>query len=354
MDLMEKLRDKLAEKSFSDPKFQQSREVHMKAFGPILEPAFKDNTVAKIHLTAALNQIGRGDCQSGLMSLKKVHPLCQNDADYAAFFYFMGLAAERSGDALNARQFYIRANEFGHKFYLPYMKVAKEAHASGVFESAAENYRKAIECLNAGDAETIPQFHRLSVSARSNLGSCLTMMHCYDEAEALFDEAQNIQPGMTDLASPRAILYAAKGDKTRVSEQIALLKKDNSAFLPQTAVMTNDILSGKHAHFSALPPERELIAPFWQWFEETEKQLIQALRDQENEKFLSLLAEKLRPIFPFMERELEFGVMFNRDFTHFDVDMADFFCISLNKGYEELLAACPDPLKARWAFKIVH
>ncbi len=354
MGIMEKLRDRLAEKSFNDPNFQESWQVHMKAFGPILEPAFKNNIVARIHLTAALNQISRGDCEAGVQTLKKVHPLCQDDADYAAFFYSMGLAAERSGDPPNARQFYIRANQFDHKFYLPYLKVAKEAHTSAVFEIAAENYRKAIDCLNAGDSESIPQFHRLCVSARSNLGSCLTMMHLYDEAEALFDEAQNILPSMTDLASPRAILYAAKGDKTKVSEQLALLQKDKSAFLPQISVMTNDILSGKHAHFSALPPERELIAPFWQWFEETEEQLIQALRDQENEKFLSLISEKLRPIFPFMERDLEFGVMFNRDFTQFDVDMADFFAVALREGYQELLAACPDSLKTRWMFQIVH
>lgn len=354
MGLMEKLRDKLVEKSFNDPKFQQSWEVHMKAFGPILAPAFKDNTIAKIHLTAALNQISRGDCQNGLMSLKKVHPLCHEDADYAAFFYFMGLAAERSGDPHGAREFYLRANEFNHGFYLPYMRAAKYAHTSADFDTAVENYRKAIECLSISSADSIPQFRQLSASARSNLGSCLTMMHRYDEAEALFDEAQSILPDMPDLASPRAILYAAKGDQAKVSQQLSLLEKSKSALLAQTAAMTGEILSGKHAHFAALPPRRELIAPFWQWFEKSEEELIRLLREQENEKFLSALTEKLQPLFPFIKRELEFGVMCSSDFTRFDMDLADFFTVSLSRGYEELLAACPDALKTRWTFKIVH
>ena len=354
MGVMEKLRDNLAEKSFHDPKFQQSWEIHMKAFGPILEPAFQDNAAAKVHLTAALNQISRGDTKNGLLSLKNVQPLCKDDADYAAFFYFMGLNSERSGDARGAHRFYLRANEFNHQFYLPYMRAAKYAHTSADFETAAQNYRKAIECLNTGDDETIPQFQRLCVSARSNLGSCLTMMHRYAEAEILFDEAQRILPNMADLASPRAILYAAKGDKAKVSQQLSLLEKSKSPFLAQTAVMVDEILSGRHAHFSAVPPERELIAPFWQWFEEMEEQLIQALRDQESEKFLSLLSERLQPIFPFVKRELEFGVMHSREYAQFNVDLADFFAVALHEGYRELIAACPDALKTRWIFQIVH
>ncbi len=354
MDLMEKLQDKLAEKSFSDPKFQQSWEVHMKAFGPILEPAFKDNTVAKIHLTAALNQIGRGECNSGANTLKKVQPLCQSDADRAAFLFCMGLAMDQAGDDGRMLKLYQLSNEYNHRFYLPYMKVAKNAHSDAVFEIAETNYRKAIECLTDDLINSDEQLKKVAIAARSNLGSCLTMMHCYDEAEALFDQAERLQPGNPDLAAPRAILYAAIGNQEKRDEQRIILETNASPHLAQTRIITDDILAGRDAHFSAWPPERGLIKPFWIWFEQTETDLISYLRNEETGKFLSLLAEKLQPIFPFMKRELEFGVMYDKEFSHFNVDMADFFSVSMNEGYNELLAACPDALKARWSFNIVR
>lgn len=46
------LADKLAQKSFNSPKFQESWAVHMQAFGPILEPAFAEDYQARVHLTA--------------------------------------------------------------------------------------------------------------------------------------------------------------------------------------------------------------------------------------------------------------------------------------------------------------
>ena len=49
--------DKIAEKAFRSKKIQQSWEVHVRAFGPILTEAFCENEQARIHLTNALNQI---------------------------------------------------------------------------------------------------------------------------------------------------------------------------------------------------------------------------------------------------------------------------------------------------------
>ena len=47
--------DKLAEKTFHSATFQKSWNVHMQAFGPILQPAFENNYQAKVHLCAALS-----------------------------------------------------------------------------------------------------------------------------------------------------------------------------------------------------------------------------------------------------------------------------------------------------------
>lgn len=328
--------------------------MHLKAFGPILEPAFKDNTIARIHLTAALNQISRDDCEAGVQTLKKVHPLCQEDTDHAAFLFFLGVAMERMGESERARDLYILSNAKNHRFYMPYMKVARCAQNDFVFEAAEENYRKAIDCLPSDIIGSDAQLIQAAASARSNLGSCLTMMHRLDEAEAMLNEAERMQPDKADFAAHRAILHAVKGDCLHRDEQLCILEQSGSKLLEQTKSFTDSILSGTHPFFSALPSKRELIAPFWQWFIRAEDELIQLLKNKEAEKFLSLLTEKLQPVFPFMDRELAFGVLFDKDFTHFDVDMADFFYVSLYKGFEELLAACPDALKKRWTFKIAH
>ena len=66
------LADKMAEKSFKSAAFQKSWQVHMNAFGPILEPAFKENYQARVHLTAALNEISGGKLKKGFEKLKKI------------------------------------------------------------------------------------------------------------------------------------------------------------------------------------------------------------------------------------------------------------------------------------------
>ena len=354
MGFLENMLNKTAEKAFNDPKFQQSWQVHMKAFRPILEPAFVDKTVAKVHLTSALNRISRGECAEGMETLKKVKPFCETDADNAAWHYFMALACERSGDAESANLFYLRANEFEHSFYLPYLKSARSAHEEAAFETAEIYYRQAISCISEADTACDANLRMIVASAKSNLASCLTMMHRCDEAIVLLDEAKPLMADTADLSSFYAILYAALNEPDKAKEHIAILEKNNSRLLARTVEMTGQILAGKHAHFSAIPPERALIAPFWQWFEANEAMLVQKLRDQEHEDFLALLTEKLAPIFPFMEQELLFGVMMDRECKSFSMDLSDFFAVALRNGYEELIAACPDSLKTRWSFKIVH
>ena len=63
------LADKLAKKSFMSEAVQKSWKVHMDMFGPILEPAFKEDYQSKVHLGAALNLISRKDVKKGFERL---------------------------------------------------------------------------------------------------------------------------------------------------------------------------------------------------------------------------------------------------------------------------------------------
>ena len=70
--------DKMARKAFEKPDVRKSWEVHMKAFGPILEPAFANNLQARIHLTAALNHISNRNLAQALVKLKALQKAVAN------------------------------------------------------------------------------------------------------------------------------------------------------------------------------------------------------------------------------------------------------------------------------------
>lgn len=225
---------------------RQSWEIHRQAFGPILEPAFAENTQVRIKLINALNHISRRDINRGIEILKEIHPYCQYDEDRAAWAFFVGLCFEMAGAQAQMLEWYEKAGQIGHRFHLPYLKLAKAAHTSAQFEKAASYYKVAIGCLlelSEQDADEV-----MLGSACTNLTSCLTMLHRYPEAEAAWSQAQKypLQPGADATA---AILYAAMGDAEKTAEYIRRLGEQNPAWVPQTQEMTQQILAGLHPAF---------------------------------------------------------------------------------------------------------
>lgn len=229
---------------------RHSWEVHRQAFGPILEPAFVENQQVRILLINALNHISRREIKRGMELLKEIHPHCVYDEDKAAWTFFVGLCFEMGGAREQMLQWYENAAKFGHRFYLPYMKLAKAAHTQSQFQKAADYYKTAIDCLLES-----PENDRDEVilgSAYTNLTSCLTMLHQYPDAEKAWMEAQKypLQPGADATA---AILWAAMGNAEKTAEHIRQLKEKFPGWVPQTVEMTRQILDGTHPAF---PPER--------------------------------------------------------------------------------------------------
>ena len=225
---------------------RQSWEVHRQAFGPILEPAFAENQQVRILLINALNHISRREVKRGMELLKEIHPHCIYDEDRAAWAFFVGLCFEMGGAKEQGLEWYEKAGEVGHRFYLPYLKLAKAAHAAAQFEKAKGYYQTAIACLlemSENDKEEI-----ILGSAYTNLTSCLTMLHQYPEAEKAWNAAQQYpaQPGANATA---AILYAAMGDAEKTAAHINRLKEKFPAWVPQTQQMTQQILNGTHPAF---------------------------------------------------------------------------------------------------------
>ena len=190
---------------------------------------------------------GRREVKRGMELLKEIHPHCIYDEDRAAWAFFVGLCFEMGGAREQMLEWYEKAGEIGHRFYLPYLKLAKSAHTAAQFEKAKGYYETAIACLlemSENDKDEI-----IIGSAYTNLTSCLTMLHQYPEAEKAWNAAQKYpaQPGADVTA---AILYAAMGNAEKTAEYIDRLKEKFPAWVAQTQEMTGQILRGTHPAFS--------------------------------------------------------------------------------------------------------
>lgn len=227
---------------------RQSWEVHRQAFGPILEPAFAENQQVRILLINALNHISRREIQRGMELLKEIYPHCIYEEDKAAWTFFVGLCFEMAGAKKQMLDWYEKAGQIGHRFYLPYLKLAKAAHAAEQFEKAKDYYETAITCL-----QEMPENEKDEMilgSAYTNLTSCLTMLHRYREVETAWNAAQRypLQPGADATA---AILFAAIGNTEKATEYIARLNERDPALAGQTKQIAQQILDGRHPAFFA-------------------------------------------------------------------------------------------------------
>ncbi len=346
----ESFADKIAKKTFESDSFQKSWQVHMQAFGPILAPAFQEDYQTLVHLAAALNKISRRDIKGGFEKLKQIQKNCETDADKAAWSFFVGLCFEMAGDRERMSELYQDANSFGHSFYLPYLKIAKKEHNDGLFGIAEENYRKAISCL---EGNSVDQKSKVILSSVwTNLCACLTMMHELLAAEQALEMSKSISDSQPGRNAVEAILRAAMGQAERVEELLAAVAAESQPMMEQTRKATDDILSGKHPHFHAIPFETAPLDDFWRWFESNRTELEEKLSRQEYVDVITAVCDALKPLAPFTEREPEFGIM-PMDGCY-RLELVDFHVIALHEVYEELIRRMPETVKGVWEISIVR
>lgn len=340
--------EKLARKSFESATIQKSWQIHIQAFGPILEPAFVDNYQARLDLTAALNFISNYEFKKGLKKLQLIENICSTDEDKTAWLFCMGLCLEMANIKDGMIAYYQEAGEYGHKFYLPYLKIAKTAHNDAVFEIAKENYVKAIQCLNEDEKDE--QKRIILGSAYTNYASCLTMMHRYEEAEEAIRKSIEIVPEQKGRATTEAILQAAMGNPEKAYYYTNVTAVEMPAFYEHTKKTVNDILEKQHPHFSVIASAECAMEMFWEWFVSSEADLLKTLESEDYDTVFQMIQPKLKEVFPFMERDLEFGIEPKEDF--YQITFADFFMVSLEQGYKELIEKAPKTLVKHWTFDI--
>ena len=346
----ESFADKMARKAFEKDDVKKSWETHVRAFGPILEPAFQNNLQARIHLTAALNAISGRNLAQGLVKLKALQKSVANEADKAALLFCFGLYCEVGGNQQQMLAYYSLANECGHRFHLPYMKVAKFYLNGRMCREAEENYRKAIDCFAAtalSDADRI-----VLGSAYANLASCLTMQHRYDEAQTALDSSAQICPDAPGRAAVEAALLAVRGDAAGVERCLDTLKAQGEAISAAVKKNTDAILARTDPMFFPVPVDEKKLPAFWQWFAGYEAQMENLLDKEQYDEGLTPVAKQLLVTFPFLEEIPNVGL--GKNANGYVVELKDYYAVGIVDAYEKLLAVMPEDISSRWQFVITH
>lgn len=347
----ETLADKMAKKTFLSDQFQKSWQVHIQAFGPILIPAFEKDYQARIHLTAALNMISRKKVQEGYDKLKQMKDHCQTNADKAAWMFCMGVCFEMAGMTEDMVACYTKAEEFGHRFYLPYMKLAKFYQQGCMYDRAEEKFLAAIRCFDGKGPNE--EERRILSSAYTSLASCLTMMHRYVEAEAALETSRQLYPGAPGRSAASAVLYAVLGRQKLMADSLSVLRQHAPEVYPEVQAMTQRIREGIDELFCPLEPEKGNVAAFWTWFLTEEANLLSQIEKEEYDPVIDAFEEQLAKVFPYVKEELRINILLYKD-GNFGLLLPDYFAMSLIHGYQILLGDCPDALKEKWKFEVTH
>lgn len=346
----QELINKFAEEAINRPEVQENWKIHERAFGPILTPAFTDNPMARIHLAGALNDISNRNVQAGTDKLYTMAGACKTDADWAAWWFCMGLGYEMGGKRNEMIEYYSKAGEYDHHFYLPYMKVAKSAHMDAHFDQAEKNYRKAVSCLEEQDINE--QTREIIASAYTNLASALTLMHRYEDAEEALEKSRQCQPVLPARLAAEAILAAASGKEEETGKLIEKMQMEQPKTAETVAKYTEQILGGRHPQFSEIEMDDEKMKSFLRWFEENEKELYQNIVNDEIVKYNKPLSAQLDKTFPFAPRKIEFETRVGKG--ECQLILHDYYMTGLCGGYKELLDRMPKGLEKRWKFVIAH
>ena len=344
----ETIAEKMARKAFLSENFQQQWAVHMGAFGPILEPAFADDYASRVHLMAALNHLSRRDVKNGLKKLEQLRDKCVTNADKAAWLFFMGLGFEFAGAREQMLSCYRSAGDFGHRFYMPYLKLAKFFQQGCLYDRAEENYRLTIGCFDGTGLSEADR--RILGSAYTGLATVLTMMHRYEEANGALESSRQLWPVAPGRAAAEAVLYALGGEWEKAEESLSVLRSHAPEACESVTDMVKRIREGKEPMFCTMDVEEEKNDAFWQWFLENREELEDRLSQEE---YPDDLAETLNALFPFMQQELDPEFCREED-GKIRMLLPDYYAAALTHGYETLLAQMPEELADGWIFEIVR
>ena len=326
-----------------EEKFLQRWQAYCRRFGAIMEPAFKDDMPSRMKLLEALDHIASRQLNKAVDCLQEIREQAVNDADTAAWSFFIGYCFELAGQREHMMHCYRASASFEHSFYMPYLKMAVAEQAEADFAAAKEDYMMAMSCL--GQMEESEMDKQALIRAWTGLVSCLTMMHRYSEAEDILKQGDTKHPRMAPAA---AVLYAALANRQKTEEYISQIQKHDTEQANITAELTAQILAGTHPHFHPQQIDNKAVAAFWEWFEKNAAEMERTEESVLPEK----LSEQLRGIYPFMGRPVQLRA--SRKGQKIEIFLKDCYAIGLQQGFGRLLNMKPESIGKEWSFAIEH
>ena len=358
-DKFKEKRNRLAERILRLPRikaaFDDAWYLHCRMFGPIMEPAFVNESTARLQLVSALNLISRGEAFSGMKRLDRLYGYCRTDDDLAAWNFFMGLCFEKMGFRDRAAVLFSEAVQREPEFYMVYLMFAKCLHEEKHYEAALSNYIQALErVINSPQRDEVPAVkpEPLIGSIHGNMAACLIMMRHYDEAEYELYEAEsvNFSPPFLDLSW--AMLYAATDRRQLARKKMAAMRKTMPEVEAKYALTVEEILAKKNPRFALQKPELGVLGRFWDWFSGEQERFSDAFKSGEGLPGFGALEDKLREMFYQNGETVRFAL--SRDGSKTCISFFDNYNLTYEIWLDKLIELAPRELRDRWSFYAVH
>ena len=329
------LSDKLARNTVDSQKFQQQWQTHLNMFGPLLAPMFAEDCASKIKLVDALNHLSQRKLGPAFRILNKLMLSCKTSEEKMGMLFFAGLSCEYAMDLPGARECYSQCIKYQPPFYLPYLRQAKLSFADRDFDAAEENFRQAAASIDSSEA--FVNSEQIHAAVLVNDSRCLIAMHRYQEALLALNRAASI-PGQEPsvIRSSKAMAYAAMGDEASCREELAWLQEHAPQVSASVEPVIQGILEGRDSQYRVREISREAIEAFWDWMLKNGS----AIEKQPE----GPISEKIQTVFP----ELSFTPDLHAEGRK--ITLKDSYNATLMEGYELLIEAMPQELKATWQF----
>lgn len=230
------------------------------------------------------------------------------------------------------------------------MKAAKFHQQCAEYDIAFDGYMDAIECF---DLENLSdQDRHLVTSAYTNLASCQTMMHQYDDAMLSLDLARRMNVELSEIHAVEAVLYALTAEKQKAEDSLEQLKNTVPALYETVKISVETIFDKTNPAFFPVEIDNIKIEQFWTWFEEYSLVLTERLNKQQYEEGMTPIAEKILAAFPFMEEPPIVALGKNNE--GYVIELRDLYFVAISDAYEKMLCACPENIKGKWQFVVKH
>ena len=153
-------------------------------------------------------------------------------------------------------------------------------------------------------------------------------------------------------SAPEAILHALRGETAPMMSALDALKTMAPFAYDAIKKSCDRILAGTEPQFFSVPVRDENITAFWNWFSGSEADLLSKLEKQDYTAVMTSVGEHLLEAFPFLEQRPTTAL--GKNDHGYVIQLKDMYAVAVVEAYSRLVDACPEDIKSRWLFDIVH